>query len=96
MGPSPALAAIFAVVLDVALRAHGNDSRISSQETLPAQEILAIEAEVFWLVEAIVGKMMELLEPEEEGESWATKFSLMTRWADLDLWADLVGVLNKI
>lgn len=80
MGPSPALAAIFAVVLDVALRAHNSASL----------DMVAIEAEVFWLVEAIVGKVMELLEPEEEKDSWAAKFSKMTRWADQDLWIDLV------
>lgn len=91
MGPSPALAAIFALVLAVALSAHYSTiGKVSQSEY--EESMLGIEAEVFWMVEAIISRVMELLEPEEDGEDWATKFSRMTQWADRDLWTDLVSL----
>ncbi|KAG9051756.1 hypothetical protein FS842_011077, partial [Serendipita sp. 407] len=44
------------------------------------------------MVEAIIGSVRELVESsEDDGETWPTKFSMMVKWADAELWSDLHG-----
>ena len=90
MGPPPALAAIFAVMLLVVWRAR-EEIAVSSGET--ASEMFEeIEAETFWLTEALIASVRELVEEtSDEGDAWPVRFSEMVRWADAELWTDLVS-----
>ena len=95
LGPSSSLAAIFAVVLTIALQARSTPSEalrpVDESGLASAGSLVETEAEVFWLVEAIVGNMRELLEGSDDGdETWTRRFSNVVRWADNDLWLDLV------
>lgn len=98
LGPPSSLAAIFAIVLTLALQAQSTPSELlySNPDTVPnpgsMDSLIQIEADVFWMVEAIVGNTRELLEGGDEGdEIWTRKFSNVVRWADNELWMDLVG-----
>ena len=98
IGPPTALAAIFGVVLTLALQAQSTPSEQllspgGENDLDPLGPLLDIEADVFWMVEAIVGNTRELLGGDEGDETWARKFSNVVRWADNDLWVDLVRVL---
>jgi hypothetical protein len=95
-GPPAALAAIFAVVLTMAIQAQSTPSELlhavnGAGDPAPIRALADIEADVFWMVEAIVGNTRELLEGGDEGdEVWTRKFSNVVRWADNELWMDLV------
>jgi hypothetical protein len=52
-------------------------------------DLTHVEADTFWLFEAIVGEFSEL-EDEEGGNLWMKKFGERLAWADPDLLADLV------
>jgi hypothetical protein len=90
MGPPPAMAAIFATVIGVVSAARaGVNGSLTTQDASSSD----IEAQVFWMVEAITGRVRDLLEGGEEGEVWTSKFSALVQWADMDLWNDLVCVI---
>jgi hypothetical protein len=95
-GPPTALAAIFAVVLTIAIEAQSAPSELlravnGASDPSPIDALADIEADVFWMVEAIVGNTRELLEGGDEGdEVWTRKFSNVVKWADSELWMDLV------
>ncbi|KAG8790517.1 hypothetical protein FRC16_000837, partial [Serendipita sp. 398] len=89
MGPSQALASIFAVVLVLALQER---QEASNDAYVDSESLDSLEAHVFWMVEAIIGSVRELVESsEDDGETWPTKFSMMVKWADAELWSDLHG-----
>jgi hypothetical protein len=128
MGPSPSLAAMFAVMLYVALEANistmskrrpkkqgslsskvqsltkvedsersdKSDTGKSTSDSKTEDDPLGnIEADVFWMVEALVGNTREIVEGGEEAgtgaaDAWTARFSAIVRWADSDLWNDLV------
>lgn len=88
MGPPPALASIFAVTLLVAWRARQKTAILSGES--PSEVFEEVEAETFWLTEALVASVRELVEETiDEGEAWPIRFSGMVRWADAELWTDL-------
>jgi hypothetical protein len=60
------------------------------QEVEP-DELAHVEADTFWLFEAIVSEISELDE-EEGGQKWMTKFDNVVSWADPELYGDLVGL----
>ncbi|KAL0947036.1 hypothetical protein HGRIS_013178 [Hohenbuehelia grisea] len=60
---------------------------IMTQEIEP-EDILHVEADTFWLFEAILGEFSEL-EDEEGGSVWMRKLSEQLSWLDVDLSADL-------
>lgn len=60
------------------------------QETEP-RDIAHVEADTFWVYEAMISDVSEL-EDEELGKQWLAKFSDRLKWADAELAADLVGV----
>ncbi|KAG8821775.1 Nitrogen permease regulator 2, partial [Serendipita sp. 399] len=87
MGPSQALASIFATVLILALQER---QEASNDVYADSEALESSESHVFWLVEAIIGSVRELVETsEEDGEMWPSKFSAMVKWADIELWNDL-------
>ena len=49
-----------------------------------------VEADTFWLFEAMMGQFSEL-EDEEGGKVWMKKFSERLAWADTELFDDLVS-----
>ncbi|KAJ2931324.1 hypothetical protein H1R20_g5651, partial [Candolleomyces eurysporus] len=57
------------------------------QEVEP-DELAHVEADTFWLFEAIVSEISELDE-EEGGQKWMTKFDNVVAWADPELYGDL-------
>ncbi|KIM31624.1 hypothetical protein M408DRAFT_235890 [Serendipita vermifera MAFF 305830] len=98
LGPPSSLAAIFAVILTLALQAQATPSETllspveETNKAEPLDPLIQIEADVFWMVEAIVGNTRELLDGGEEGdEIWSRRFSNVVRWADNELWMDLVS-----
>ncbi|KIY50972.1 hypothetical protein FISHEDRAFT_37751 [Fistulina hepatica ATCC 64428] len=52
------------------------------------EEMPHVEADTFWLFEAMVGEFSEL-EDEEGGSVWMKKFSERLLWADPELWESL-------
>jgi hypothetical protein len=61
---------------------------VLTQEIEP-QDSAHVEADTFWLFEAMVGEF-SVLEDEEGGKLWMKKFSERLAWADRDLSASLV------
>ena len=57
-----------------------------------APDVSHVEADTFWLFEAMVGEFAEL-EDEEGGNGWMRRFSGRLEWADTELSADLVGLM---
>jgi len=62
---------------------------VLNQEVEP-EELAHVEADTFWLFEAMVGEFAEL-EDEEGGNIWMKNFSQRLAWADGDLFNDLVS-----
>ncbi|KAK7054990.1 hypothetical protein VNI00_003453 [Paramarasmius palmivorus] len=60
---------------------------VLNQETDP-KEVAHVEADTFWLFEALIAEFSEL-EDEEGGNVWMKKFSERLAWADNDLWHSL-------
>ncbi|ESK96876.1 duf292 domain-containing protein [Moniliophthora roreri MCA 2997] len=60
---------------------------VLNQETDP-QEMAHVEADTFWLFEALIAEFSEL-EDEEGGNVWIKKFGERLAWADNDLWHSL-------
>jgi hypothetical protein len=58
------------------------------QETQP-QDLAHVEADTFWLFEAMVGEFAEL-EDEDGGKFWLKRLSERLSWADVELSIDLV------
>jgi len=56
-----------------------------------AEEVAHVEADTFWLLEALVGEVSEL-EDEREGVLWMKKLSERLSWADHELWENLVCI----
>ena len=59
-------------------------------QEIEAPDIAHVEADTFWLFEAIVGEFSQL-EDEEGGNHWMRRLSDRLEWADPELSADLVG-----
>ena len=59
------------------------------QEVEPL-DVAHVEADTFWLFEAMVGEFAQL-EDEEGGNQWMHRLSDRLEWADPELSADLVG-----
>ncbi|KAH9945962.1 regulator of Vps4 activity in the MVB pathway-domain-containing protein [Epithele typhae] len=57
-------------------------------EEVDPNEIPHIEADTFWLFEAMVGEFSEL-EDEQNGTVWVKRFSERLQWADPELWDDM-------
>ena len=62
---------------------------VLNQEVEP-EELAHVEADTFWVFEAMVGEFSEL-EDEEGGNIWMKNFSHRLAWADGDLFNDLVS-----
>lgn len=60
---------------------------------IEAADLAHVEADTFWLFEAMVGEFSEL-EDEEGGNVWMKKFSERLSWADADLSDNLVSTLT--
>jgi hypothetical protein len=54
------------------------------------QDLAHVEADTFWLFEAIIGEFSEL-EDEEGGNLWMRRLGERLAWADADLLANLVS-----
>jgi hypothetical protein len=59
------------------------------QEVEP-EDLAHVEADTFWLFEAIVSEISELDE-EEGGQKWMSSFDSVVAWADPELYTDLVS-----
>ena len=59
-------------------------------QEVESPDVAHVEADTFWLFEAMVGEFAEL-EDEEGGNEWMRRFSDRLEWADPELSADLVG-----
>ena len=59
------------------------------------EELAHVEADTFWLFEAIVGEFAELGD-EEGGHIWMKNFSQRLAWADSDLFNSLVSYLPSL
>ncbi|KAI0005975.1 regulator of Vps4 activity in the MVB pathway-domain-containing protein [Russula compacta] len=57
-------------------------------QEVESPDVAHVEADTFWLFEAIVGEFAEL-EDEEGGNEWMRRFSERLEWADPELSADL-------
>jgi hypothetical protein len=57
-------------------------------------DVAHVEADTFWLFEAMVGEFAEL-EDEEGGNEWMRRFSGRLEWADPELSVDLVGLIRS-
>lgn len=55
-------------------------------------DVSHIEADTFWLFEALVGEFADL-EDEDGGNEWMRRFSDRLQWADPELSADLVRLI---
>jgi hypothetical protein len=55
-------------------------------------DVSHVEADTFWLFEAMVGEFADL-EDEDGGNEWMRRFSDRLHWADPELSADLVSLL---
>ncbi|KAG6911447.1 hypothetical protein DXG01_014521 [Tephrocybe rancida] len=64
---------------------------VLNQEVIP-EDLAHVEADTFWLFEAIVGEFSEL-EDEEGGSIWMKRFSERLAWADSDLFNALTNRL---
>jgi len=60
-----------------------------------APDVAHVEADTFWLFEAMVGEFAEL-EDEGDGNEWIRRFSGRLEWADPELSADLVGLTLRL
>ncbi len=58
-------------------------------EEIELADAAHVEADTFWLFEAIVGEFSEL-EDEQGGSTWMKKLSERLSWADIDLFESLV------
>ena len=61
---------------------------VLNQDTEP-EELAHVEADTFWLFEALVAEFSEL-EDEDGGRFWMKRFSERLAWADRDLGENLV------
>ena len=59
-------------------------------QEIEAPDVAHVEADTFWLFEAMVGEFSQL-EDEEGGNQWMRRLSDRLEWADPELSADLVG-----
>jgi hypothetical protein len=59
-------------------------------EEIEPSEVAHVEADTFWVFEAIVSEFAEL-EDEEEGNVWPLRLSSRVAWADDELFANLVS-----
>jgi hypothetical protein len=55
-----------------------------------ADELAHVEADTFWLFEALIGEFSEL-EDEADGNLWMKKLGERVRWSDSDLYEKLVS-----
>ena len=60
-------------------------------QEIEAPDASHVEADTFWLFEAMVGEFSQL-EDEEGGNQWMRRLSDRLEWADPELSADLVGL----
>ena len=60
-------------------------------QEVESPDVAHIEADTFWLFEAMVGEFAEL-EDEEGGNEWMRRFGARLEWADPELSADLVSL----
>lgn len=65
---------------------------VLNHEVIP-DDLAHVEADTFWLFEAMVGEFSEI-EDAEGGRTWMKKLSDRLAWADLDLFNDLVNLSN--
>ncbi|KAG6854607.1 hypothetical protein C0991_004209 [Blastosporella zonata] len=61
---------------------------VLNQEVLP-EDLAHVEADTFWLFEALVGEFSEL--EDEGGSIWMKRFSDRLAWADFELFSALVS-----
>ena len=61
-------------------------------QEVESPDVAHVEADTFWLFEAMVGEFADL-EDEEGGNEWMRRFSDRLQWADPELSADLVSLV---
>jgi hypothetical protein len=64
-------------------------------QEVEAPDVAHVEADTFWLFEAMIGEFAEL-EDEEGGNEWMRRFSGRLEWADPELSVDLVGLMLRL
>ncbi|KAI0306632.1 regulator of Vps4 activity in the MVB pathway-domain-containing protein [Multifurca ochricompacta] len=62
-------------------------------QEVESPDVAHVEADTFWLFEAMVGEFAEL-EAEESGNEWMGRFGDRLQWADPELSTDLMGCIN--
>ena len=62
-------------------------------QEVESPDVVHVEADTFWLFEAMVGEFAEL-EGENGGNEWMRRFSERLAWADPELSADLVSLAS--
>jgi hypothetical protein len=64
-------------------------------QEVESPDVAHVEADTFWLFEAMVGEFAEL-EDDEGGNGWMRRFSDRLAWADPELSADLVSLALRL
>jgi hypothetical protein len=64
-------------------------------QEVESPDVAHVEADTFWLFEAMVGEFAEL-ESEDGGNAWMRRFSDRLEWADPELSADLVSLTSRL